>query len=127
MLVASLGRILSNERITKVLIRPHGCTGWSAPLLFPNTDRRQVFSCRGHLQFEYLIKKTFCGFSMGRNQYWAGRVYDDVCLLYDGSTGRLTESHFMEKLGIKPATPGLQYIGLSPTPWRLHKVKYLII
>ena len=21
-------------------------------------------------------KKSFCGFSMGRNQYWAGRVYD---------------------------------------------------
>ena len=21
-------------------------------------------------------KKTFCGFSMGRNQYWAGRDYD---------------------------------------------------
>ena len=26
------------------------------------------------------VKKTFCGFSMGRNQYWAGRVYD-LCLL----------------------------------------------
>ena len=22
------------------------------------------------------FSKTFCGFSMGRNQYWAGRVYD---------------------------------------------------
>ena len=26
-------------------------------------------------------KKTFCGFSMGRNQYWAGRVYD-LCVYY---------------------------------------------
>ena len=25
-----------------------------------------------------------------------------------------------EKLGIEPANPGLQDIGLSPTPWRLH-------
>ena len=25
-------------------------------------------------------KKTFCGFSMGSNQYWAGRVY--VCVYY---------------------------------------------
>ena len=34
--------------------------------------------------------KTFCGFSMGRNQYWAGRVYD-LCVYYmtgtpEGST-----------------------------------------
>ena len=33
---------------------------------------------------------TFCGFSMGRNQYWAGRVYD-LCVYYmmgtpEGST-----------------------------------------
>ena len=31
-----------------------------------------------------------------------------------------TESGFMEKPGIQPATPGLQDIGLSPTPRRLH-------
>ena len=30
------------------------------------------------------------------------------------------ESGFMEKPGIEPATPGLQDIGLSPTPRRLH-------
>ena len=30
-----------------------------------------------------------------------------------------TESGFMEKLGIEPATPGLQGIGLSPTAQRL--------
>ena len=56
-------------------------------------------------------KKSFCGFSTGSNQYWAGRVYD-VCLLYDGSTQTLTESGFMEKPGIEPATPGLQGIAL---------------
>ena len=28
--------------------------------------------------FSFFLKKNklFCGFSMGRNQYWAGRVYD---------------------------------------------------
>ena len=24
------------------------------------------------------IKKTFCGFSMGSNQYWAGRVLGEL-------------------------------------------------
>ena len=43
-----------------------------------------------------------------------------IYVLYDGSTQRLTESGFMEKQGIEPATPGLQDIGLYPTPRRLH-------
>ena len=30
---------------------------------------------------ETVRKKTFCDFSMGRNQYWAGRVYD-LCVYY---------------------------------------------
>ena len=29
----------------------------------------------------------------------------------------------MEKPGIKPATPGLQGIGLSTTPWQLRQTK----
>ena len=43
-----------------------------------------------------------------------------MCLLYDGSTRRLTESGFMwfygfmEKPGIEPATPGLQGIVFVP-------------
>ena len=42
--------------------------------------------------------KTFCGFSMGRNQYWAGRVYD-LCVYYmTGTPEGSTESSFMEKL-----------------------------
>ena len=28
-----------------------------------------------------LIRQTFCGFSMGSNQCWAGRVYGCVCIL----------------------------------------------
>ena len=42
-----------------------------------------------------------------------------VCWFYDGNTQRLKESGFMEKPEIEPATPGLQDIGLSPTPQRL--------
>ena len=63
--------------------------------------------------------KTFCGFSMGNNQYWAWRVYDLCVYFMTGTPEGSTESGFMEKLGIEPATPGLQDICLSPTPWRL--------
>ena len=49
---------------------------------------------------------------MGRNQYWAGRVYD-LCVYYmTGTPEGSTESEFMEKLGIEPATPCLQGIVL---------------
>ena len=57
-------------------------------------------------------KKTFCGFSIGRNQYLAGRVYD-LCVYYmTGTPEGSTEIGFMEKPGIEPATPGLQGIAL---------------
>ena len=62
--VASLDILLSKQRITKALIRLRGCSGWSAPLLFPN-PRRQVFLCRG----PYL----------GRGARWlSGRVLDSA-------------------------------------------------
>ena len=32
----------------------------------------------------------------------------------------------LEKLGIEPATPGLQDIGLSPTPWQLLKKQLFV-
>ena len=49
---------------------------------------------------------------MGRNQYWAGWVYD-LCVYYmTGTPEGSTESGFMEKPGIEPATPGLQGIAL---------------
>ena len=62
-------------------------------------------------------KKNFLWLSLGRNQYRREGLWF-VCLLYDGSTRRLTESGFMcfygfmEKPGIEPATPGLQGIAL---------------
>ena len=43
---------------------------------------------------------------MGRNQYWAGRVYD-LCVYYmTGTPEGSTEGGFMEKPGMEPATPG---------------------
>ena len=58
------------------------------------------------------LHHIFCGFSMGSNQYWAGRVYD-LCVYYmTGTPEGSTESGFMEKPGIEPATPGLQGIAL---------------
>ena len=56
---------------------------------------------------------------MGSNQYWAGRVYD-LCVYYmTGTPEGSTESGFMERPGIEPATPGLLDIDLFPTPPRL--------
>ena len=44
-------------------------------------------------------KKLFCGFSIGSNQYWAGRAYD-LCVCYmTGTPEGSTESDFMEKPG----------------------------
>ena len=45
-LEASLDIVLSNKRITKVLIRLPGCAGWSRPVLFANPGR-QVFLRQG--------------------------------------------------------------------------------
>ena len=57
-------------------------------------------------------KKLFVAFSMGRNQYWAGTVYD-LCVYYmTGTPEGSTESGFMEKPGFEPATPRLQGIAL---------------
>ena len=65
---------------------------------------------------------AFCGFSMGSNEYWAGRDYD-LCVYYmTGTPEGSTESGLIEKPGIEPVTPGLQDIGLSPTQRLLHKV-----
>ena len=60
----------------------------------------------------YTTGASFCGFSMGRNQYWAGRVYDLCVYFMTGTAEGSTESGFMEKPGFEPATPGLQGIAL---------------
>ena len=55
---------------------------------------------------------TFWGFSLGSNQYPAGRVYDLRVYFMKGAPEGSTESG-PGKLGIEPATPGLQAIGLN--------------
>ena len=51
------------------------------------------------------FSKKSCGFSMGRNQYWAGRVYD-LCVYYmTGTPEGSTESGFMEKPGNRTCDP----------------------
>ena len=55
---------------------------------------------------------------MGSNQYQ--KVYDLCVYFMTGTPQGSTESGFMEKPGMEPATPGLQDIGLSPTPRRPH-------
>ena len=52
-----------------------------------------------------LQKKLFCGFP-GYKPVPPG-WFKIVCWFYVGNTERLTESGFMEKPGIEPATPGL--------------------
>ena len=65
-----------------------------------------------------LVTRYFFVAFLGIKQF--SRVGLDLCWFYVGNTQRLTESGFMEKPGIKPAAPGLQGIGLSPTPrWHL--------
>ena len=44
--------ILSNKRITKVMIRLHECADWSAPVLFAN-PLRQVFCVEAHIIYSY--------------------------------------------------------------------------
>ena len=46
-------------------------------------------------------------------------VYDMYVYFITGTPEDSTESGFMENPGIEPGTPGLQDIGLSPTPRRL--------
>ena len=71
-----------------------------------------LFSSLLFIFFLFFSFFNFCGFSIGRNQYWAGRVYD-LCVYYmTGTPEGSTESGFMERPGIEPATPGLQVIAL---------------
>ena len=52
---------------------------------------------------------TFCGFSMGRNQYWAGRLYVLCVYFMTGTPEGSTESGFMEKPGIKQGIALIHY------------------
>ena len=64
------------------------------------------------LNFTLKKPQLFVAFPWVKNQYWAGRVYD-LCVYYmTGTPEGSTESGFMEKPGIEPATPDLQGIAL---------------
>ena len=54
--------------------------------------------------------RLFCGFPVYKPV--PPGQFQIVCWFYAGNTQRLTESGFMEKPGIEPATPGLQGIAL---------------
>ena len=58
------------------------------------------------------VKKIFLAF-LGLNQF-CQVCLRYVCWFHDGNTQRLTQSGFMEKPEIEPATPGLQGIALIP-------------
>ena len=102
-----------------------GLSNYGFVVLCPGTSEGSTSSCSGFKASQKMGQQlkvsshrlgekttTFCGFSMGRNQYWAGRVYD-LCVYYmTGTPEGSTESGFMEKPGIEPATPGLQGIAL---------------
>ena len=71
-------------------------------LLLPLRRRRLYHLLMVHciLWLWILKKKTFCGFSMGRNQYlWF------VCLLYDGNSQRLNRKWFYGEAGNRTCDP----------------------
>ena len=51
------------------------------------------------------MMSLFCGFSMGRNQYWAWRVYDLCVYLYDGNSRRLNRKWFDGEAGNRTCDP----------------------
>ena len=74
--------VFSREQIAKVHIRRcadvnaglHHCRVQSDSLVLKSVYYNFIIQI-------LLIKKKNCGFSMGSNQYWAGRVYD-MCVYY---------------------------------------------
>ena len=85
-------------------------TDWEKPEIEPATPGLQD-------------KKLFCGFSEYKPVPlgWFKICVDFITGIPKGSP----KDVFMEKPGIKPATPGLQDIGLSPTPRRHYTAEHL--
>ena len=67
-------------------------TDWEKPGIEPVTPGLQDI---GFPYTRQLLKKTFCGFSMGSNQYWAWRVYSCVYFMTGTSEGS-TKSGFLD-------------------------------
>ena len=60
--------------------------------------------------FHIVFKKTFCGFFMDSNQYWAGSVYKLCVYFMTGTPEGSNESDFLEKPGIEPATSEVSHM-----------------
>ena len=74
--------ILSNKRITKVLIRLRICAGWSAALMFAN-HRRQVFSSRGPYHILAQVSLGLCGSGDKVQRKFgcrSGGIYSDILI-----------------------------------------------
>ena len=72
---------------------------FSKKIILKKVSRRQQKHER--LYEDAQSKKTFCGFSMGRNQYWAGRVLD-LCVYYmTGAPEGSTESGFAQSTRVR--------------------------
>ena len=95
--------ILSNTRITKALIRLRGCAGWSAPLLFANSEDR---FCR--------VEAKLCSTGV---QHLRSELTVNINLAPDAYPSRLRSPFFFlmtqhpiivpqrVQLGINPFTP----------------------
>ena len=98
----------------KTILDPHGIYFYQ--ILYTYACQHSLLACVTAFfdgqGFVVVVVVFFCGFSMGRNQYWAGSVYDWCVYYMTGTPEGSTESGFMEKPGIEPATPGLQGIVL---------------
>ena len=84
-------------------------TDWEKPGIEPETPGLQDIGLSPTpWRLLFTLFYIFCGFP-GYKPVPPG-WFKIVCWFYVGNTQRLTESDFMEKPGIEPATPGLQGI-----------------
>ena len=60
-----------------------------------------------------LSQTTFCGSSMGSNQYWAGRVYGCVCIIMTVTPEGSTESGFYGEAGNRSQTRAWIFLGVN--------------
>ena len=110
--------ILSKKQITRALISMRGCTGWSAPFLFPN-HQRQVSRVMAHMDTGSFVKKIsitcHCGASSRGVQLEHTDNFQPPCLMLaqcciDRTTG------FCNNRSVGPhRTTGLRIVCLSVT------------
>ena len=109
--------VLGGMRIFELSISSHEQTKKTGAAVFLYCTDGSVFP--DYLYYASLII-LFVAFSWVVTSTGPGGFMICVCIYMMGTPEGSTESDFMEKLGFEPATPGLQDIGLSPTPRGLH-------